>query len=274
MKQLRYLIYYLTKAIIGKKNASMQYLKPYLKDVEKNLKNYDVLNDCHSNKVWTMWLQDEIPEIVEVCLKTIKKIYPETIIITEKNLQNFVEVPKHIQSKYKNKQISMPHYSDYIRCLLLEKYGGLWLDASLYMLDKVPEFITKQEFFILTEPTQKAISNFFIYSKSNNYIIKAMRIFLEQYWQKERKAINYFFFHHFFMLLCKKNKNCKQYFKQMKHWTNAQIRYFVDHPQTNFNQNLWEYLKITSFMYKINRKDLNAMNNPNGFYHYILTHNN
>ena len=73
-------------------------------------------------------------------------------------MQNYVNIPDYIYKKFKEGKITPPHFSDYIRCCLLDKYGGLWLDASLYMLDKVPSFITKQNFFILSHQNKKDIS--------------------------------------------------------------------------------------------------------------------
>lgn len=266
----RLFLYYIPKILKGKRVASNIYLKLYINTVNKELKKTTATQEQHTDKVWTMWLQDDIPEIIQVCLNSIKKFYPNVIIITHNNLENYIKLPAYIKEKFNKKQISAPHYSDYIRCALLEKYGGIWLDASLLMLDKIPTFITNQDFFILTNPTQTEISNFFIYSKPNNYLIKTMRIFLEKYWEKENFAVNYFFFHIFFMLICQKNPEFKRQFKKMKHWTNSQIRYFVDHTNIDYNADLWEYLTQTSFMYKLNRKDILSMKNPNGFYQHIL----
>ena len=33
--------------------------------------------------LWTMWLQDDPPQIVQACLNSIKRIYPNLIVITD-----------------------------------------------------------------------------------------------------------------------------------------------------------------------------------------------
>ena len=71
------------------------------------------------------------------------------------------------------------------------------------------------------------------------------------------------------MLLCQKNTKC-ECFDKMQPWANTQVRYLTDYPELDFNPKLWDYLKKTSFMYKINRKNQTAMTNKNGFYHYFL----
>ena len=70
--------------------ALKNYLGKYLyavKSAEKELQNISVNEkNVMTDKVWTMWLQEDVPEIIQMCLDSIKRIYPETVIITEKNL--------------------------------------------------------------------------------------------------------------------------------------------------------------------------------------------
>ena len=254
-----------------------QKYKKYIKIIPKMIKK-ESLNikseNIHSDYVFTMWLQEEIPQIIQICLHTIKNFYPNAIILNQNNIKEYVKIPDYILNKYKSGKIISAHFSDYIRCCLLDKYGGLWIDASCYMINKVPKFITKQEFLIPTSPNKlKSISNFFIYSTSNNYIIKCMKNFLELYWKENDIADNYFFFHKAFNLF--RNSDLK--FKKICDGTpvlyNTMLRYLVDNACYDFDNNLWDYLKSASFMYKINRKDSKAMNNPTGFYQYLLETN-
>ena len=70
--------------------ALKNYLGKYLyavKSAEKELQNISVNEkNVMTDKVWTMWLQEDVREIIQMCLDSIKRIYPETVIITEKNL--------------------------------------------------------------------------------------------------------------------------------------------------------------------------------------------
>lgn len=224
-----------------------------------------------SNYVWTMWLQEDVPEIIQMCIESIKEQYKNVIIISEKNLSSYVNVPDYILYKYKKGKITPPHFSDYIRCCLLDKYGGLWIDASCFMLNKVPKFIIKQDFFILYSKKRTTISNFFIYSKTNNYIIKTMRIFLEIYWKNVDIACGYFFFHSAFNLFIQKDKLFNDLYHKMVPYSSEIIKYLAVNTDYDFDTDLWNYLKTASFMYKINRKNEKAMSNPNGFYQYLLT---
>lgn len=47
-------------------------------------------------------------------------------------------MPKIIIDKVKNSKIAWAFFSDIVRVLLLEKYGGLWLDATVWVPGVVP----------------------------------------------------------------------------------------------------------------------------------------
>lgn len=272
---LRFIAYKVVKLFTGRKRALVFYMKKYLKPVEKFVdKEFEQIppeqRDIMSDKVWTMWLQDDVPEIIQLCLDSIKKFYPDTIIITEKNIFDYVEIPDYIWKKYKNGIISAPHFSDYVRCVLLDKFGGTWIDASCYMLSPVPAFIQKQKFFILQEANQDNISNFFIRAAKNNYLIKTMRKFLEEYWKKEIITIDYFFFHAAFMMFVTLNSKCKDIWKNIIPGINSKVRFFVKKMFLNFDSDLWDYLKSTCFMYKLNRKSKRGIRNKNSWYWYFI----
>ena len=152
--------------------ATRYYLSKYLyvpQLVEKELDNIPQNEiDKQTDNVWTMWLQEDVPECMEMCLTTIKNIYPNVKYITEKNMFDYIDIPDYIYKKYKAGIIKAPHFSDYIRVCLLDKYGGTWIDASCILLNRVPEFITKQNFFVLQSDNKNNFSNFFIHSAINN----------------------------------------------------------------------------------------------------------
>ena len=183
---------------IKKKNgagtATRYYLSKYLYVPELTKQELQNIPQEEINKptdnIWTMWLQEDVPELIQMCLSTIKKQYPNAIVITESNMFNYINVPDYIYKKYKNGTIKPCHFSDYLRICLLDKYGGTWIDSTCYMLTKVPQYMTKENFFIMQDIYRKTISHFFIHSAKNNYLTKSMRIFLEEYWKKEHNTID------------------------------------------------------------------------------------
>lgn len=254
--------------------ATRYYLSKYLyvpQLVEKELDNIPQNEiDKQTDNVWTMWLQEDVPECMEMCLTTIKNIYPNVKYITEKNMFDYIDIPDYIYKKYKAGIIKAPHFSDYIRACLLDKYGGTWIDASCILLNRVPEFITKQNFFVLQSDNKNNFSNFFIHSAINNYCIKTMRIFLEEYWKHEDITIDYFFFHQYLHLLRTSLPQYKKMYKDIIPYVNAIVRYMTDNIAYNADEDCWNYLSKNCFMYKFQRKSQAAIKNPNSWYWFLI----
>ena len=109
----------------------------------------------YSNCIWQLWLQgfDNAPDIVKKCVKSVKYFCHDKKIIylDEKNISNYITIPEHIMHKYKKGIISPAHFSDYIRVALLSKYGGLWLDSTILLTDKIPDEIFESKIFLFKD---------------------------------------------------------------------------------------------------------------------------
>ena len=108
-------------------------------------------DDC---PIWVCWFQGEesAPPIVRKCLESIRKNSGRHAVnvITYANYGDYVSVPQHIADKVESGEITLTHFSDILRCRLLADYGGVWLDATIYLTDKLntwnlPFFTIKQD---------------------------------------------------------------------------------------------------------------------------------
>lgn len=76
-------------------------------------------------RIWTYWDGDP-PEIVTKCIDSWKKYNPEyTITLLNKETTKHLHGLKHGGSPNR--------YSDYVRLDYLSKYGGIWIDASIFL---------------------------------------------------------------------------------------------------------------------------------------------
>lgn len=95
--------------------------------------------------VWCCWWQGEeqMPELVRLCHARLKQVLPvdkaELRLITLDNYKAYVDIPAHIIDKFERKIITMATMSDVLRFALLEKYGGYWLDATVFFTGEIPE---------------------------------------------------------------------------------------------------------------------------------------
>ena len=121
--------------------------------------------------IWSFWDNPELPEIVINCQKNWKKFAPNYKIklLNKNNIENYVNMPENWQK--------LPSYrqADVLRLKLLEKYGGIWMDASILLLDNPDNFVGGN-ITLFTTPTTNldnpVYENWFIASTADNEIIK------------------------------------------------------------------------------------------------------
>jgi len=154
-----------------------------------------------SNKVWLYWYQGEknAPEIVKLCIKSIKEnlIDSEVIVLTKDNIEKYIKLPEYINEKYKNGKIGNAHYSDIIRVGLLKKYGGTWIDATIFITKNIKQSELeklKTIKFKCNELTSisKGLWCCFYLSNINPKLYYFLYEFYLDYWKKEDIIIDYF----------------------------------------------------------------------------------
>lgn len=83
------------------------------------------------NKIFTFWEpKDTIPSYLELCLQTWKKYLPdyEIVVLNYSNLFEWIEKDTFDEILYSD--FSLPIQADAIRCAVLKKYGGIWMDMD------------------------------------------------------------------------------------------------------------------------------------------------
>ena len=87
-------------------------------------------------KIYTYWHdRDKAPEFVKKCWKTFTKYDSDIeLVILDKNTLK-ISKPKNFDS------LKHCHQADWIRLYYLEKYGGIWLDASIVVLKSLRSWI-------------------------------------------------------------------------------------------------------------------------------------
>ena len=129
-------------------------------------------NDKVPKIIWSYWDTEEVPEIVKLSIKSWKKTSPQYKInfMNQKNVEEYVSLPTNWKT--------LPAYrqSDIIRLRLLEKYGGVWIDASTILLEDLDKFISKDNLTLFITPSSSlenpVFENWFISAPPNNPVIK------------------------------------------------------------------------------------------------------
>ena len=166
----------------------------------------------HGNTIWTIWLQgiENAPTVVKKCIASMKKNISnhEIIVITEDNYSDYVSFPDYILKKYHEGIISKVHFADLLRVELLCKYGGTWLDGTVFVTEIKDNhsFYLDSDLFLyqMLKPGLdghcNSISSWMITASSNQRILLLVRELLHNYWKTHNFAEDYFILHDFFQM--------------------------------------------------------------------------
>ena len=228
--------------------------------------------------IWTMWQQGEaqMPETVQASMKTIKDFAKrndcEFYLLTDENLADFINIPIDITEKYKKKELSAAHYSDIIRFSLLYQYGGIWMDATLFVSPYATLEMFEGDFFTLNHPPlqpekmERTVGDFkwagfFLAGKKGKPYFKHIRDLYLYYVLKYPVFIHYLMMDYFIL----SEYQCNPYFENLVDrlpiLAPAERVWFLrDHAHDLFEEKEWEeVLKTTPILkttYKIKKEEV------------------
>ena len=201
----------------------LTYIKKELPDVIEKYRLYKEIEPIPVQKrtIWTLWWQGEnnAPPLVRACIKSIRDNAngAEVIVITKDNYKNYVDVPEYILEKKKKDYICFAVLSDIIRLSLLAKYGGLWLDATIYVSKPISKDIFNKTFYSLHTKWEKtswvqhnAYHIFVIGSQKNGKLVSFTRDMFLEYWKTHDTAIDYLCTDYFFFLAMQEYPEIKE----------------------------------------------------------------
>ncbi|MCL2080059.1 MAG: capsular polysaccharide synthesis protein [Oscillospiraceae bacterium] len=113
--------------------------------VEEYAKKEENANTDTDGVIWICWLQGEesAPPLIKRCIESIRTNAKnhKVVLIDRHNVHEYIDLPDYIIQKYEQKLMIPAHLSDIIRMCLLAKYGGLWIDSSMFCAYEIGEDI-------------------------------------------------------------------------------------------------------------------------------------
>lgn len=132
--------------------------------IQKKYSNVDITNLPQiGTTVWMFWYTgfNTAPPLVQKCAEIATKLFESNVILIDKNnLEKYFVFEGNIRELFEKGKISIQTFSDILRCQLLSKYGGFWVDATV--------FIPHQDFIL----KNKDRSFFSIKHSSNDILFK------------------------------------------------------------------------------------------------------
>ena len=172
--------------------------------------------------VWTMWLQGEsnTPEIVRVCLNSTRNhcgLHPFRLI-TRDNLGEYISLPGYVFDKLNDGSMKTAHFSDIVRMSLLAKYGGLWLDATIFTSSNISENIFAHDYYTIRHKTNihdrnVALQRWTTYLQAahkNNVLCSFVQDIMLEYWRTHTTFIDYVMTDYFIALAYEDLPLCRE----------------------------------------------------------------
>lgn len=254
---------------------NQNYISPFLKG---ELKHYEFkpLKEFKDSKIiWQFWAQgkENAPRLVQTCLASIQaqmKDY-EIIVLDESTVQDYINFPPLILQKLENGTLSKTFFSDLLRVCLLASYGGVWLDATIFLSAKIPQSLLEKDFFAFQrskEPPQdyklwqgfdyryfiwdegfkiRLLSSFII-AKPRHKLLLALQDMMISFWLKEDKLPHYFTFQLLFELLVS-NEAYASFNCEITNDTDAHLLQL--HAKEPFDEALWAEIQQKSPVHKL-----------------------
>ena len=91
----------------------------------------------------------EFSNLERNCVNTWKKIYPdwEIKIWRDKDCIDWINNSKFASSYYYNPAVAgMAYVSDYVRCMILYEFGGLYMDFDVFAVNRIPDSYFEKAF--------------------------------------------------------------------------------------------------------------------------------
>lgn len=261
--------------LIAKKIEEIFINKEYENNKEKFFEPKKDTN-LYKDKIWVFWWQgiESAPLIIKLCINNMRKYIKdkEIIIIDQNNFSDYVNLPEYIIEKFNSRYISIQAFSDIIRIYLLYYYGGAWLDATLFIKDKLDINIFKYEFYTIKREKIDDIfisnyrwTSFFLIAKPRCLLFKYLLSMNYYYWEKYNIVIDYLLMDYFINYLYDNYEQIRKLIDNVP-INNIHVNDLFEIINNEYKEEEINILREDTFIYKLTWKDFINYKKENSVY--------
>ncbi len=213
--------------------------------------------------LWQYWHQgkENAPELIQRCFESVQKYEGDRKIniLSFDTIKDYVELPQRYYDLVSSGKMPVALFSDILRMYLLTQYGGVWIDSTILLTDKIPQEIIDSSFCVVRKDPEKdnqenKMSCYFIRADKNSPNLNAIKRTLENYWAENDFMINYFMFEHISTMLSDKTPELKAEWDKMPYLDGEICGKLQTIMDKNFSQEEFNELKSETFMHKLTYK--------------------
>lgn len=245
----------------------------------------------HEKIIWQYWGQgvdsSDLPDIVKLCFTSVDNNSGEYTVIRldDSNIQDYLDLPEFVWEKRANPQFKHAFFADLLRLALLDIYGGVWLDATIYLSSPLSDLTNQSDFFMYQRDVAKTereewisfnrhyfswdnshkinVLNSIIYAKKHSYVIHTCLNLLLNFWRTQEHIPHYFFFQIMFDSLI--NNQLKDY--QCEVIDDTQTHLLLKVLDKHFDENYFKEIVAQTNTHKLS---YNKQPKEHSFYQYLL----
>lgn len=237
--------------------------KKYGRIIEQYKQNTRKESIIKSNDpIWYCWLQgkNNMPLLVELCFQSIKKNSGDhpIVFIDIENVHNYISLPEFIWDRFKSGDIGAAHFTDVIRFNLLAKYGGIWLDSTIFLTQKIN--IHDLVFFSIKK---KSSSDIYISQErwccfcmgggKNNLLFDFIVAFFNEYYRNHRRVIDYLLLDYIIDIAYRNIPHIKKIIDQVP-YTNPNLYYLQNNLFLSSKKKELENVLKDTYIFKLSYK--------------------
>lgn len=232
------------------------------------------------NCLFQGWEKKSAPQVVKDCrISTDKFLNPEKYNIhrlDKDNYSRYVKFPDWIMEKVKSGTINRIKFSNLLRLALLYRYGGIWMDATIFLTEPLDDKITDYRYFSIKTPPAKP--NFWISFDWTTYFLAAntckTKFFKElltlqmEYWRREDYVMDYLLLDYLIALIHSNEADIAEEWSKIPE--NNIDNLLIEH---SLNEKLdpqkWEEVSKRTGIFKVSYK-IPLSDDPNTYYNKVV----
>ena len=153
--------------------------------------------------VFVYWAQgfDAAPPLVRACLAALKASNGPVHELSLANIGAYVDMPEDLAAALDGDHI---HFSGLLRMALLEKFGGIWVDATCLVSEPLRPHVDRalaESSVFAFNYTGPYLSNWFLASRADSYVMHLWRAASFLWWEKRGEGHDPLLHHHVFEML-------------------------------------------------------------------------
>jgi hypothetical protein len=155
--------------------------------------------------IWMLWLQgwQHAPRIVQASRRSWEVHNPSWLIrcLDRRDFVDFIDNAE-LRAAIGDPDQPPEASSDRLRIALLAQHGGVWIDATVYCLRPLNDWlfgVLTSGFFAFDRPApDRLVSSWFLAAEQDNYLVRRWAEITLSYWEGRAHRDHYFWFHHLF----------------------------------------------------------------------------